>query len=446
MRVYGLSAGAISLIAAGLLLAQPSSDVTIPERVAWFAKNASILRTIDPHDEDYSDLRPVQRSIGSARIVLLGGGREVDTVKAKYRMVRFLHEEMGFDVLSTPEGMFECSEIDRSMDNGGGGSMYFRNIVDRGVFSGFEPSKSVRLDVLEYIHRTHKKGRPLHLAGEGSEFAQAMPPEFPKRLFQFMDAIDPHLASASTRKALRELVNFHLMSMPSPSPPMMAGPVIPGMRVIQQRRVMPPAYDALTNLYEALGQVQPGRANAAELSFYRQTLATYAVSMAHLSGRRTPRIPNSVVLLAKEWRPESKIIVWSDNISVYRFGSPVRASLRQVNIEGNVLANEFGPAVYSIAVTETRSPNEVLEVLVAGPQPALVPSDDHLESLLHATGNPYSFLNLRGLPRDHWLWRPVGTRGGGPEISWPDTYDAVIGIDVPNANAKKTAANASRSK
>jgi hypothetical protein len=58
------------------------------DKVAWIGKNAIAFRTIDPKDENFSDLGPLRRAIGSARFVLLGGSDDVAVVFAKYRLVR----------------------------------------------------------------------------------------------------------------------------------------------------------------------------------------------------------------------------------------------------------------------------------------------------------------------------------------------------------------------
>ena len=74
------------------------------------AQRAMALRTIDPADEDFADLRPIGRAVGDARIVLLGEGTHGDggTFLAKSRLIKFLHQELGFDVLVFESGFHDC--------------------------------------------------------------------------------------------------------------------------------------------------------------------------------------------------------------------------------------------------------------------------------------------------------------------------------------------------
>ena len=59
------------------------------------------IRTIDPDDVDFEDLRTLKASIGEASVVLLGEQDHGDapTFLAKTRIIKFLHQQMGFDVL-----------------------------------------------------------------------------------------------------------------------------------------------------------------------------------------------------------------------------------------------------------------------------------------------------------------------------------------------------------
>lgn len=68
------------------------------------AQRAVAVRSIDPGDEDFADLQPIARALRNARIVLLGEATHGDggTFLAKSRLIKFLHQELGFDVLVVP--------------------------------------------------------------------------------------------------------------------------------------------------------------------------------------------------------------------------------------------------------------------------------------------------------------------------------------------------------
>ncbi|WP_188935880.1 erythromycin esterase family protein [Puia dinghuensis] len=81
----------------------------------------SSVRSIAPDDSDYSDLNGLRAAIGGARIVLLGEQThgEGSTFGAKIRLIKFLHEKMGFDVLAFESGFYDCARIWENVEQGG---------------------------------------------------------------------------------------------------------------------------------------------------------------------------------------------------------------------------------------------------------------------------------------------------------------------------------------
>jgi erythromycin esterase-like protein len=72
------------------------------ERLAWLKKHAVPLRSIDPADEDFSDLDSFRKAVGDARIVFLSEPSHGDGTSflARTRLIKFLHQQCGFDVLA----------------------------------------------------------------------------------------------------------------------------------------------------------------------------------------------------------------------------------------------------------------------------------------------------------------------------------------------------------
>ena len=104
--VLGLSAGSASAVEA------PDAG-----EVRWLAEHAVPVRSIAPEDEDFSDLMPLVGWIGSSRVVALGEVTHGDGAMflAKARLVRFLHQVMGFDVLAWEAGFFDVPLVDAAL-------------------------------------------------------------------------------------------------------------------------------------------------------------------------------------------------------------------------------------------------------------------------------------------------------------------------------------------
>jgi hypothetical protein len=89
-------------------------------RVAWLRDNAHRVRTLDPGDVDFSDLQFLTDALSGVRVVVLGEGDNGGgtDVLAKTRLVKFLHERMGFDVIAFPAGIHSSSAAWRAFQAG----------------------------------------------------------------------------------------------------------------------------------------------------------------------------------------------------------------------------------------------------------------------------------------------------------------------------------------
>jgi erythromycin esterase len=85
------------------------------ELAAWIRATGFSLRTITPTDDDFSDLEPLVAKIGSSRLVMLGEHTHNDgaTFLAKARLLRFLHQRLGFDVLAWEGGFLDGARLEQ---------------------------------------------------------------------------------------------------------------------------------------------------------------------------------------------------------------------------------------------------------------------------------------------------------------------------------------------
>jgi erythromycin esterase len=80
------------------------------ERVAYLKSTALIVKNVEPANEDYSDLAPLRQSLQAVTVVGLGEPIHHDgsAFKAKVRLIKFLHQELGFGVLAFESGFYDC--------------------------------------------------------------------------------------------------------------------------------------------------------------------------------------------------------------------------------------------------------------------------------------------------------------------------------------------------
>lgn len=79
---------------------------------SFVQQHALSIPTINPDDENYRDLVTIGNAIGDAQIVMLGEQDHGDaaTYFAKTRLIKYLHEKKGFDVLAFESDFFGLNE------------------------------------------------------------------------------------------------------------------------------------------------------------------------------------------------------------------------------------------------------------------------------------------------------------------------------------------------
>ncbi|HEY0497084.1 MAG TPA: erythromycin esterase family protein [Kutzneria sp.] len=80
-----------------------------------------ILRTLDPTDEDFSDLEPLREIVGDARVVAIGESahRTHEFYDLRHRLTRFLVRELGFGAFVMESGFAEGLAVDSWISDGG---------------------------------------------------------------------------------------------------------------------------------------------------------------------------------------------------------------------------------------------------------------------------------------------------------------------------------------
>jgi erythromycin esterase len=125
-------------------------------------QQATPLRTIEPGDHDFSDLARFGEAVGDQRIVILGEPThgDGDVYKLKTRLVEYLHEVKGFDVLVIESGLFDLARMRERHQRDG---TPYAALAPGRVFFMYSRSDYGRR-MLDYVDATQKSARPLQLA------------------------------------------------------------------------------------------------------------------------------------------------------------------------------------------------------------------------------------------------------------------------------------------
>jgi erythromycin esterase len=156
------------LVASALSLLLAAAGHAAPDPIAL---QATPVRIASAPGDDFADLAPFGRAIAGARVVALDeqthGGREEFLLKT--RLLRYLHEKRGFDVLVLESGFFDVGRIEQKRQAG-------ERVDDLGpgnIFYMYSKTAEGR-ELLRYIDATRATAHPLTLVGMDSQLSGAL--------------------------------------------------------------------------------------------------------------------------------------------------------------------------------------------------------------------------------------------------------------------------------
>ncbi len=133
-------------------------------------KQSRVIRSASPKDTDYSDLEPVNQSIGNAKIVLLGEPSHGDggAIQMKTRLVQYLHEKKGFDVVLFEADLYSITfELATLTD-----TSKISTSAKENIYTCWSESK-VSQELWSYYKQSLKSSTPLEIGGIDSRHAGA---------------------------------------------------------------------------------------------------------------------------------------------------------------------------------------------------------------------------------------------------------------------------------
>ena len=432
----------LGLCAAGVAGQEPQQEnqqkqdqETDQGKLRWLAEHAVAVRSAVPADEDFSDLMPLVTWIGTSRVVALGEATHGDgaALAAKARLVRFLHQKMGFDMLAWESGYFDVRLMDAALR----GDVPLPEAASRGLYKIWWKSTEVQ-PVFAYLRATQATAHPMQSIGFDCRVSteESRAKGFPAFLFEFFDRLDPALISPQERADLTKM-SVGLLPVDVYEHP--------GERIYNR--------DLPRRLVSVIDQRRADllvRSNPREIDDVRQSLISFMSMDRALGGRagtghedgysRDTAMAENLLWLLQGPLAGRKVIVWAHNYHLMRdfpdisaagaAESPVKErSSAGAGAMGIHLGRALGRDYYTIGfVTHHGSSG------FAGDAPEVFPAADpaSFEGLLHAVGKPQLFLALRDLPADHWLRAPLasGFYFHDPQVTnMPRIYDAVFFID-----------------
>lgn len=410
-------------------LALPSDSVVVPEDpdyAAWVKSNAHPIRSLGAGD--FSDLRFFAPLLANKRIVQLGesGHGVAEFSMAKVRLIKYLHEELGYDVMAFESSTYECERAQRNVV-----SLSPIQLLRSCIFDVWHTSEALQL--FEYIKQTQNTNHPLILAGFDE---QTSSPTVNVRPGVFRSLVA--MLDSSYAKRVYETDSAFL-----------ANPVAAYATANQARLVA--FYDSLATFLrtnrrriEAAHRDDPNvalvaRQAAVSMTFFVRQLAAGPNS----SGMeiRDLGMANNLDFLLNELHPGKKVIVWAHNSHIQhreKARNAADTTTRSPRTMGTWVAERHRRELYTIGLFMYRGSAALNN---RRPYPIAQSRSGSLESILHRAPWRYSFVDFSQAKRERgsdWIWKPISGLSWGTvseQFVPRDEYDGMLFIDtvhIPN--------------
>ena len=422
-------AAAVALVV--LVLSPVSAQNGNSAWTAWARANHHAIASVQQSDGDtFSDLQFFKPVLGDRRIVQLGesGHGVAEFNHAKVRLIKFLHQQMGFDVIAFESGLYECyaanDAVRRSADINAATLM-------RSCIFGVWHTEEV-LPLFEYIKSTQSTSRPLTLAGFDTQMSSAIGVSSRPAFFaELVRAIDP--AGASQVQTTDQL---HISSLYSGTSSNYATTnqarlteFYGGLELFfQEHRA------ALAERFGAQAPIVAEKAAYSMLRYMEQMRVGSGPSANREEGGVAIRdfgMANNLTLLANDLYPGRKIMVWAHNFHIRH--DNMATSADSPPTMGKWVRERFRDQLYTIGLYMDRGTAAQNNRVVYPINPAPV---DSMEWVMNSTGSPVlfmDFLHQRRADGNSWMFDSTLQREWGVNsfrMIPRDQYDGVLFIDA----------------
>ena len=355
--------------------------------VAYVRAQARPLQSIDPNNTNYADLAFLAPILQGRTIVELGesGHGVAEFSQTKIRLIKYLHEQLGYDVMA-----FESSILSTYLANEQASQLTPTAFMQDAIFQVWSTTDVVQL--FSYIQSTQSTPHPLILTGFDVQLTTPYELNARPEIFQQVVAqVDPVFA-----QQVHDMDQGFVQNLWS------SGQFA---YILANYTTLKPAYQALTSFLDTnMTQLQNAyptrplfplmvRQAAWGMSAYLDEIYDDALSnhFGSLTGSaaRDAGMATNLELLVDNLYSGKKVIVWAHNCHIAHDASVVyRWGWKNT---GNWIFQKYGQSVYTLALYMYQGSADWNDRTVYTISPA---PDNSVEGLLHATGDPYVFLDF----------------------------------------------------
>lgn len=416
-----------------------TSNETLLDWKKWANDHAYSLSSIQPETFDgqkipankFDDLEMLKPLLHDKRIVFLGESSHgvAQFNLAKTRLIQFLHQDMGYNVLAFESGMGNVMNAQGQIDK----QAALQTMKDA-IFGVWWTKET--LPLFDYAKSTQATEQPLVLTGfdiqQQGAFTNGDWLQNPKLAQQFNEA-EKQLAEWSSGKDLKGYQKVKAT-------------IIDVYKQVQSQiqfkeKELQAAYPKEPHIVKLMDRTLADRIRLADeyieltiqsnIDIEQNNIESFLQTMEW----RDQAMIENLLWLAEEVYPTEKFIVWAHNDHIRKAQSDVMGSPYPVKLMGERLPDIYKKYSYVLGLymTSGETANNMGE-----PMPVLPPVKGSIEDILSSTNKPYTFIDLRNRQNERgnsWMFEPRLSYSWGmiQESLVPrEQYDGILLIDQVN--------------
>lgn len=407
---------------------------------AWTRDHAYRLDTIKPvegkiNKESFKDLGMLKPLLHDKRIVFLGESSHgvAEFNQAKTRLIQYLHEEMGYNVLA-----FESGLSNASLAYGQIGSQSAEQTMKDSIF-GVWWSKEI-LPLFDYLKAAQDSEKPLMLTGFDMQFQYPLmdgrwlkDEKLAERLKQAEEKLADYAGGTELeayQKEKNRLIGVYKG-------------VLRALQAKEREEPIEALYPFNPKLVKQLERSLQDRIRVADeyvelsikanRSYAEEDYTAYAETFLESMEWRDQAMLDNLLWLATEVYPNEKFIVWAHNDHIRKAHSEVMGSPYPVKLMGERLPEEWKKysyvlGLYPVSGKTSDNSGAVHDVLPL--------EEGSIESIVsQASRSSYTFIDLKYRSNERgnsWMFEPRYAYSWGmiPEsFVARDQYDGLLLID-----------------
>lgn len=405
-----------------LTVEDPDSQYVKPEWSSWIRTNNIPIRSL--HSEDFSDISGLDQYLSNKKIIQLGeSGHGVKQFSSsKVRLIKYLHEELNFNVIAFESSIFECFYANQNV-----ASFSSKELMANSIFGVWHTAEVKML--FNYLKDTWNTNSPLHLAGFDTQISSGVGvnnrPIFFRNVISKIDSAyamqifkldSTYLHQRGSTYYIEN--NFYSLRD----------------QYYKLERFFDNNMNDLLDSYPSNTIPMIAKQSAYSIQQYLKQVHSYTNPDYGLGGGSAIRdkgMSKNLIYLAEDIYPNEKIIVWAHN---YHIRNNINANYdNNFKTMGRLISEHFNNEVYTLGLYMYRGSASKNNRQIYDIEP---PARNSIESIFYTTRKKHCYVDISQQNQNDgnsWMFQQINTKSWGTsDISMilSEQYDGILFIDT----------------